>query len=213
MHQETGTKKKKAQSVSVSRREQKKQDTRSRLVTAARQLFISQGYDETSMEEIARLAGVSRRTCFRYFPSKESLAFPFRDQRLARFNALIQEGPPGETAYEAVKRACLVMAGQFMTERDETVSLEQLIRRHPTLRAFERENDRHWEQVIADALAKEYGVQTARLLGGAMMGLIRSAFEIWLESDGTLNLIEMAQRIFLMLDHGAPALLSQARRD
>jgi AcrR family transcriptional regulator len=206
-------KEKKAQSASISRREQKKQDTRSRLVTAARQLFISQGYDETSIEEISRLAGVSRRTCFRYFPTKEALAFPFREQRLARFDALIRESPPGETAFEAVKRACLVMAGQFMTDREETVSLEQLIRRHPTLRAFERENDRHWEQLIADALAKDHGVQTARLLGGAMMGLIRAAFEIWLESDGTLNLIEMAQRIYLMLDHGAPALLRQALRD
>lgn len=199
----------KAQSVSIGRREQKKQDTRSRLVTAARQLFISQGYDESSIEEISQLAGVSRRTCFRYFPSKESLAFPYREQRLVRFNALIREGPPGETAYEAVKRACLVMAGQFMTEREETVSLEQLVRRHPTLRAFEREYDRHWEQVIADALAKDGDdPQIARLLGGAMMGLIRAAFEIWLESDGTLNLIEMAQQIFLMLDHGAPALLN-----
>jgi len=200
-------------SVDIGRRERKRQETRARLVKAARELFARQGYDETSIDQIARRAGVSRRTCFRYFPSKEDLAFPFREGRLRRFDALIQQGAAGESAYERVKRACTVMAGEFMSQRDDVVVVEQLIRKHPALRAREREYDRHWEQVIAAALAHDGATDAAlaRLLAGAMMGLIRSAFEQWLEADGNQNLIELAQRIYLLLDHGAPALLGPSR--
>jgi hypothetical protein len=41
------------------------------------------------------------------------------------------------------------------------------------------------------------------------MGLIRAGFELWLESDGKLNLIEIAQRSFALMDHGAPGLLER----
>jgi len=195
--------------IQPGRRAQKKKDTRSQLARVAQRLFIEQGFDETSMEEIAQQAGVSRRTCFRYFPSKEALAFPFREHRLARFDALICGGPPQETPYEAVKRACLVMAGEYMSRREDVVSLEHLVRAHPQLRARERENDRHWEAVIARALARSKDDRLAGVVGGAVMGAVRSAFELWLESDGRLNLIELVQQVFVLLDHGAPALLAQ----
>ena len=200
-------------SVEIGRRERKRRDTRSRLVKAAMALFVEQGYDGTSIDQIARRAGVSRRTCFRYFPSKEDLAFPYREGRLRRFDALIQQGAAGESAYERVKRACMIMAGEFMSQRGEVVVVEQLVRQHPALRAREREYDRHWEQVIAAALASDGSTDDAlaRLLAGAVMGLIRSAFEQWLEADGKQNLIELAQRIYLLLDHGAPALLGPSR--
>jgi AcrR family transcriptional regulator len=190
-------------------REQKKRDTRSRLCAAALSLFATRGYDETSMEEIAARAGVSRRTCFRYFPSKEALAFPHREERLARFKALMEQGPRGETGFEAVKRACLAMAGAFMAERDEMVVLEKLIRSHPTLRARERENDRDWEHVIVATLSRETDARSARLIAGAAMGLIRAGFELWLESDGKLNLIEIAQKSFVLMDNGVPGLLER----
>ena len=54
------------------RREQRKRDTRSRLVTAARELFVARGYDETSIDEIARRAGVSKGLLYHYFPSKRA---------------------------------------------------------------------------------------------------------------------------------------------
>lgn len=195
------------------RRERRKRDTRSRLVTAARELFVARGYDETSIDEIARRAGVSRRTCFRYFPSKEALAFPYRERRLARFDTLIRRGVPGESAYEAVKRACLVMAGEFMAEREEALALERVVRHHPTLRGRDRELDRDWERVIAEALARDGEAgRLPRLLGGAVVGLIRAALELWLDSDGRLNLVELAEEVFATLDHGAPALLAHRRR-
>jgi AcrR family transcriptional regulator len=193
------------------RREQHREDTRSRLIAAARALFMRKGFDSTSMEEIAERAGVSRRTCFRYFPSKEELAFPHRERRLQLFGALIRQSPPGESAYEAVKRACLVMAGEYMNERAEVVVLERLTLRHPLLRARERENDRHWENAIVGALARDSRIELARILGGAVMGAVRAALEIWIDADGKPNLVELGQQAFGLLDHGARTLLVAPR--
>ena len=167
---------------------------------------MSLGFDQTSMDQIARRAHVSRRTCFRYFPTKESLAFPYREQRLARFDELVRQGPAHETPYEAVRRAFLVMAGELMVQLQEVVALEQLVRRHPTLRARDREHDWHWEQVIAVALSRGDPQPLHRMVAGAVMGLIRAALDLWLESGGRLNLIELAHEAFLLLDHGVPAL-------
>ncbi|MET0146609.1 MAG: TetR family transcriptional regulator [Ilumatobacteraceae bacterium] len=56
-------------------RERRRQDTQRKLREAALRLFSARGYDETSVDEIAALSGVSRRTFFRYFDSKEDLLF------------------------------------------------------------------------------------------------------------------------------------------
>ena len=192
------------------RRARHKRDTRGRLVAAARKLFVSRGYDQTSMEEIARRAGVSRRTCFRYFPNKEDLAFPYREARLARLEALVREAGPGETPYAAIRRACLVMVGELMAEREAVVAQERLIRAHPTLRARDRENDRCWEEILTRALQRDRqdDGRLARILAGGVTGMVRAAMELWTDSGGRLNLVELAHDVFAVLDHGAPALLA-----
>jgi len=196
----------------AGRRARHREDTRSRLIASAQTLFMKRGFDRTSMEEIAERAGVSRRTCFRYFPSKEELAFPHRERRLLHFNALIDQSRAlGESAYDAVKHAILVMAGEYMNERAEVVSLERLVSAHPILRARERENDRHWEGAIVAALEADSPPELARILGGAMMGAVRSALEIWLDANGKLNLVELGQQVFGLLDHGARARLAGPR--
>ena len=68
---------------SLTLRERKKQQNRDRILEAARDLFQSQGFDETSMDEIAQRAVVSRGTLFNYFPSKEALLEGIADQELS----------------------------------------------------------------------------------------------------------------------------------
>lgn len=67
---------------SLSLRERKKQQNRDHILEAARDLFQSQGFDETSIDEIAARAEVSRGTLFNYFPSKETLLEGIADQEL-----------------------------------------------------------------------------------------------------------------------------------
>jgi AcrR family transcriptional regulator len=187
------------------RRALKRQDTRTRLVSAARWLFEKRGYETTSMEEIARRAEVSRRTCFRYFPSKESLAFPNREEHRLRFDDLVRLADPNEPSRDVVRHVTLVMAGELMAKRDDMVTLDRLQRLNPTLRTRERDFDRHWESAIASVFSKDGDDRRARLLAGAWMGLVRAAIDLWVESEGSLNLIELAHEVLLLLDRGASA--------
>ena len=70
-----------------SLRELKKQQTRGRLLDAARDLFETQSYDQTSIEQIAAAAGVSRGTFFNYFPAKESQLAALAGEELQQLEA------------------------------------------------------------------------------------------------------------------------------
>ena len=60
--------------------------------------------------DVADAAGLAKGTVYLYFPSKEELAFPYRERRLARFDALVQRGPCDESAYAAVSSFSLSAA-------------------------------------------------------------------------------------------------------
>ncbi|MGE3673266.1 MAG: TetR family transcriptional regulator, partial [Polyangiaceae bacterium] len=94
-------------------RERKKARTREALVEAAQRLFVKQGYDSTTVDEIAAEAEVSRRTFFRYFPTKEAVVFPDNAERLERFRQLLRAVEPGESPFASVRRACLGIAHEL----------------------------------------------------------------------------------------------------
>lgn len=66
----------------VSLRERKRSRTRRALITAAARLFERRGYGQTTIADIASAAGVSARTFFAYFDSKEDVLFPDADARV-----------------------------------------------------------------------------------------------------------------------------------
>src|SRR5579862_7744324 len=82
--------------TTVKLRERKKDATRHALLAAANKRFHHAGYEATTIDEVCQYIGVSRRTFFRYFPDKESLAFPHRRERLERFVELLASAPANE---------------------------------------------------------------------------------------------------------------------
>lgn len=75
-------------------RERKKQRTRDALVLAAHQLFVTQGYDATTVDQIADAVEVSQRTFFRYFANKEEVALFVQDMTERRFFEGVCARPP-----------------------------------------------------------------------------------------------------------------------
>ena len=136
-------------------RERKKVQTREALVNAARDLFLERGFDSVTVDEIAAVANVSRRTFFRYFATKEAAAFPNRDLWLEQFHGLTAHRS-GEAAYQTVRRAILTMASAFMQNRDMMVAQHRIANGATSLIAYQRDVDRVWADVIADALRAEH---------------------------------------------------------
>jgi len=73
----------------LTKRESNKINCRERILKASRRLFASKGYEETMMEDIAQLAGVSKATVYNYFPNKESLLAGTVDEVVSEVEAML----------------------------------------------------------------------------------------------------------------------------
>ncbi len=86
-------------------REQKKRLTRQRISDVATTLFVVRGFEHVTVSEIARIVGVSEKTVFNYFPTKESLVFDRADEGVERLAMALRERDAGESPTKAMLRA------------------------------------------------------------------------------------------------------------
>lgn len=189
-------------------RARRKAQVRDALVQAARALFRARGFEATTVDEIAAAAGVSRRTFFRYFSSKDAVVFPHAEERLRRFQELL--APAGrERPFATLRRACRAMAEHFAAHRDELLWQHAQIERSASLAAFERDLDRRWEEVLAAALRRRSGKSVPRsaALAGAAMGALRALLREWYAGRGQGDLVALVDEV---LDLLAPAFGEEA---
>ena len=117
----------------TAQRQQMRQD----LAAAAMELFANQGYEETTVDQIAAAAGVARRTFFRYFRSKEEAIFPDHDDTLIRVADLLAGADPAEHPLDVVCRGIKEVLRMYAATPGVSVARYRLIRQVPTLRERE----------------------------------------------------------------------------
>jgi len=176
----------------ASRREQSRLATGVALRRAAFELFGRQGYAATTTEQIAHAAGVSARTFFNYFPSKEEL-FLLPGQPLAgRISATIRSRPPGEDPVLSVTVAAMdtfrMMALVASTDHfDIFLASLSLMLNEPDCRAFLDERRQIAERATWQALV-DRGVSSDDLATRAALSAIVAAgfvaLAAWVEKDG-----------------------------
>lgn len=140
----------------LSLRERTRRAVRTEIVDAAMSLFLSQGFEATTIEEIAHAAGISRRSYFRYFASKDEVlagALTAIGQQIA---AALAERPGSEPAWVALRRSFDPLIEQANTDPNAE-ALGRLMLERP---ALQRGKDVAWQTQIATALVP-------RLPGGA----------------------------------------------
>jgi AcrR family transcriptional regulator len=174
-------------------RERKKDDTRRALVKAGNRRFHEIGFEATTIDDICADVGVSRRTFFRYFPTKEALAFPNRAERLERFCALLEGAPDAESPLDSLRHIAQIFAREYAANREQLIAHQQLIERTPALLAREQEIDRDWEHAMALAFVQRLPKSKdadlrARMLAGAAIGLIRATMRHWFALGGRADL-------------------------
>jgi len=192
-----------------SLRDRKKTATRASLLVAANHLFRTQGFEVTTIDDICVVVNVSRRTFFRYFPTKEALVFPHRAERLERFLAFLEVAPPGENPFETLRRATEDFAVDYMRHRDQILAQQSLIESSSSLQATEREIDRDWEEVISRHFMKSgsdepEGELRARVLAGASIGVIRATMRHWFRRGGEEDLADLGLEAIDCLERGFP---------
>jgi AcrR family transcriptional regulator len=172
----------------MSLRDRKRTRTRAALVDAATDLFERNGYDETTIADVAAAADIGTRTFFSYFASKEELLFPESDARVrAAVEAIANRGPDDGPA-EVLLRALHQVGddNDDMASRLAALRL-RLVRTVPAVRGralqiqlgAQREIARH----LAAAFPDQLDEVAAAALTGAFVGAITAALQVLLEDS------------------------------
>ncbi|RJO72401.1 TetR family transcriptional regulator [Nocardia panacis] len=122
------------------------------VVDQALRLFDERGYEATTVEEIAEAAGISRRTFFRQFRSKEDVIFADHEAQLAA--AAVYLGAAHEDPWEAVCEAAVQVFERFTQWREIAARRYQVVRRVPALREREIVTVFRYERLFTDFLRK-----------------------------------------------------------
>lgn len=190
----------------TGQRERNTRERREALVTAAYALFGEKGFAATTMDDVAARAGLSRRTAFRYFASKEDLVFPSRAERLDTLRALLV-AREGETPFETVRRACLALARHYQDDRAQLLAQFRVVEVEPALVARELHHDRLSEHAIEEAFLAS-GRDTsrarrrARVRASAVVGAVRATLREWLEGGAEADLVRLGRETFAELEAG-----------
>lgn len=158
-----------------SRRQRKKRQTRQLLVETAFRLFADQGYEQTTVAQIARAADVATKTFFNYFPSKEDVLFAETGRGNALPLELIAGRRPGETVAELLTRVYDEMLADYLTEnvgRDPALmrTYVRLVMTTPALLGKTLQLSLELQREMADALVKAYPDQLDPVSAAAVIG-------------------------------------------
>ena len=195
-------------------RERKKQATRQALHEAAVRLVRAFGPQAVTVDAICADAGVSRRTFFNYFDSKEQALFPWDEARGVRIIAAIRDHDPAASPYAAARHAVREMFHASLKDPDQNRPMD-LAQAHPELLAAALRTGSLFEQAIADGVAARTGrpaddlcVQT---VAAAVAAAVRIVSRNW--STGTeRQLDDLVDQVFDALATGANAVSPRTPR-
>jgi AcrR family transcriptional regulator len=152
-------------------REHKKQRTRQEIADKALELFVARGFDRVTVAEVANAAGVSEKTVFNYFPTKEDLFFDEIPEKEEALRETIREREPGETVLSALRRRQLTDCGRMCNPGFAVFA--RVIEDSPALRAKELEVMAHFAEVLTEALGEELDLDDldARVAASLLIGI------------------------------------------
>ena len=179
--------------------------TRQEVARAALELFSRNGYDETTVDQIAEAVGVSRRTFFRYFDSKRDVVWGEFDAELGRLRDQLEAAPGDQPMMDGLRLAVVATNRFSAPELDELRIRIGLISTVPTLIAHSAVRNGEWCDVVADFVAGRIGGSADDLgpqtVARAALGAAVAAFNHWV-ADGTQDLSAEVDRAFRLLATG-----------
>jgi len=179
--------------------------SREDVARVALDLFNRQGYDETTVDEIAAAVGVSRRTFFRYYESKRDVVWGEFDAELVRLHDQLEGAPPERPMMDVLRQAVMATNRFGAGELDELRIRIGLIATVPTLVAHSAVRYAEWCEVVAGFVARRSGRESDDLgpqtVARAALGAAMAAFAYW-AAGADDDLPEVVDRAFRLLASG-----------
>ncbi|HUA07583.1 MAG TPA: mycofactocin system transcriptional regulator [Solirubrobacteraceae bacterium] len=179
--------------------------SRSAVSHTALEMFAERGFEETTVDDIAEALGVSRRTLFRYFASKNDMVWGDFDWVLGRLRRCLDATAADEPLQEALRRAA-VESNRYEDEQLPELRIRmRLITGVPALQAHSALRYAEWREVIAEWVAKrlecEPGDLVPQTVAHAALGTSMAAFLVWVD-DPSSDLVANLERAYRLLGEG-----------
>ncbi len=176
-------------------REQTRTVVRALLTKTALELFAAKGYDDTTLDEIAAAAGVSKRTLFNYFRSKEDLALNGLSEQGELIAARLAERPADEDPWTSLRAAFQVLEEMDLTA-ERRLEMTTLLFGNESLRAGHAEKQARWQDLFAPLIEprlpdSDHRTLQARAIAAAAITCLQAATEEWMRLGGQGDIFDL----------------------
>jgi len=157
-------------------------------------LFLEQGFEKTTVEQISAEAGLSRTSFFRYFATKEDVVLGRLEELGQRVLDALTARPAAEPAWEALRHAFDVLIEEGSALPEQGLTMSRMLRDTPSLKARQLGKQLGWQDLLAPEIARRLGVPAEapdprpRALVAAALGCMNVAADVWATSGGALSL-------------------------
>ena len=190
-------------------RERKKLERRRSIEVAALNRFGENGFDATTIDEIAADADIAPRTFFSYFPTKEDVVLADYADRLKRTTDELGRRPPSEAQGRALRERFAGVAADYEAQRDDLIRRFAIMAVNPSVHARSLQLQAGWEDTVAEVLAQRMGVNAEdirpRLMSSAALACMRSSLRHWILTGHRRSLPDLVEASFDRLGTGLSA--------
>ena len=189
-------------------RERKKRLMRQQLTDTAARMFMERGFDAVRVAEVAEACGVSEKTVFNYFPTKEALVLDRLETTMTALRTGLARAdvPPVEAALDILGEELTAMTAQLREHGDAKEAISayrrfgELIRTTPSLRAYQSDMMDRFVTVAAEILAERAGLPAddpePQIAAAALLGLWRVQFQsLRRHLDGARRPADIAKKV------------------
>lgn len=178
--------------------------TRTDLAAAAIDLFLANGFDETTMADIAAEAGISRRTAYRHFPSKDDLVYEYPRRWLERFDAIVSAAESTESPRAVIERGLRAVAQMIDDDTPKVLRSYSVVLATPSLRGRHAKSDELWMARCAAIVAPAYpetadGHLQIAVLVSALVGATNALIGTWAAQQPDADIVAMVERVFAQI--------------
>ena len=167
---------------------------RAEVGAVAIRLFIEQGFDNTTVDQIAAEAGLSRTSFFRYFATKEDLVLGHLDEVGQQVLASLAARPESEPVWQSLHHALDALMQEAAASPEDNLRLARMLRETPALRVRQFGKQMGWHALLTPEVARRLHVvdeardPRPRALVAAAMACLNAAVETWSAADGAIEL-------------------------
>lgn len=179
------------------------------ITDTAMRLFLDQGFEQTTIDQIATTAGISRRSFFRYFGTKEDVVLGGLAQQGELMRDALENVPLTVEPWEALRQA-LHAVDALAVEPGVTLKIAKMMYGTPSLRARSIEKHLHWQSLLMPNIRRRLGLADDDAADPAPAAIVASAItcldvagELWVHGGGTEDLGALYDRAVAAVRSGS----------